>query len=142
MASDFIGSYPWLLYDLLPFPVDYHPFDDTHVVAQIQLLFFSALAFTWLKLTGLYPPELPSLNIDAEWLYRRLAPRLIAGLVAIGRPIDLALRRVAIHRVERAIAGVFRVHGPDGRIARTWETGSKVLTVTLLFALVLVFTYL
>jgi multicomponent Na+:H+ antiporter subunit D len=108
----------------------------------LQLLFFSALAFTWLKLTGLYPPELPSVNIDVEWLYRRAAPRLLSGLIAFVGPIDLAFRRFALVRVERAIDGVFWVHGPRGRFARTWETGSKILTVVLLFAIVLVLAYL
>jgi multicomponent Na+:H+ antiporter subunit D len=138
----FIGCYPWLLYDVLPFPVDYHPFDSTHVVAQLQLLFFSALAFTWLKLTGLYPPELPSVNIDVEWLYRRAAPRLLAGLAGFVGPIDLAFRRIALVRLERTVEGVFWVHGPRGRIARTWETGSKILTVVLMFVIVLLLTYL
>ncbi len=138
----FIGSWPWWLYELLPFPVDYHPFDGTHVLAQVQLLFFSALAFVWLKLTGLYPPELPGVNIDAEWAYRRAWPRLWAVLGALGRPLDQAFRRRALARTERFVAGLFRVHGPDGRIAGTWETGSKVLTITLLFAVVLVFAYL
>ena len=78
----FIGCYPWLLYSNLPFAVDYAPFDIPHVVEQIQLLFFSALAFVWLQLKGLYPPELKSTNLDAEWLYRRVWPATYAGLVA------------------------------------------------------------
>ena len=70
-----IGVWPWMLYDLLPFQVDYTPFDGSHILAQIQLLVFSAAAFAWLKVAGIYPPELHSTNIDVEWLYRRLAPR-------------------------------------------------------------------
>jgi multicomponent Na+:H+ antiporter subunit D len=85
---------------------------------------------------------LPSVNIDVEWLYRRAAPRLLSGLMAFVGPIDLAFRRIALVRVERAIDGVFWVHGPRGRMARTWETGSKILTVVLLFAIVLVLAYL
>ncbi len=60
--------------------MDYWPYDVTHVLAQLQLLFFSALAFVWLNKAGLYPPELHSVNIDVEWLYRRLLPAT-AGLV-------------------------------------------------------------
>jgi multicomponent Na+:H+ antiporter subunit D len=70
----FIGTYPWLLYQHLPFAVDYIPFDVPHVTEQVQLLFFSALAFIWLQLSGLYPPELKSTNIDSEWLYRKAWP--------------------------------------------------------------------
>ena len=74
-----IGCYPRLLYDLLPFATDYTAYDATHVIAQLQILFFSALAFVWLKLTGLYPPELPSVNLDAEWVYRRVGRRAALG---------------------------------------------------------------
>ena len=73
----FIGSYPWLLYSLLPFEVNYVPFDRSHVLAQFQLLVFSAAAFAWLKISGIYPPELHATNIDVEWFYRRLAPRAV-----------------------------------------------------------------
>ena len=59
---------------LLPYPVDYEPYDATHIVLQLQLLFFSALAFVALKLTGIYPPELRSANIDVDWTYRKLLP--------------------------------------------------------------------
>ncbi len=138
----FIGSYPWLLYSLLPFPVDYHPFDATHVIAQLQLLFFSALAFTWLKLSGLYPPELHSVNLDAEWFYRRLAPRLVRKSSALGRPLDAGLRRSVVRRVETVIEALFRYHGPLGVLARTWATGSMVLWVAILLGVYLVFYYL
>lgn len=69
-----IGVYPQMLYQLLPFDTGYNPYDATHVLAQTQLLFFSALAFVWLNLQRLYPPELHSVNLDIEWLYRRAIP--------------------------------------------------------------------
>ena len=69
-----IGVYPAALYALLPFETGYVPYDATHVLAQTQLLFFSALAFVWLNLRNLYPPELHAVNLDVEWLYRRAVP--------------------------------------------------------------------
>ena len=48
----FNGAYPWLLYSLLPYAVDYVPYTTTHVVTQLQLLFFSALAFAWAHVVG------------------------------------------------------------------------------------------
>ncbi len=137
----FIGSYPWLLYSLLPFPVDYQPYDVTHVIAQLQLLFFSALAFTWLKLSGLYPPELRSVNLDAEWVYRRLVPRFIRKMAALGGPLDIGLRRSVVKRVETVIEALFRYHGPQGVLARTWATGSMVLWVAILLGVYLIFYY-
>ncbi|MBI2357840.1 MAG: Na(+)/H(+) antiporter subunit D [Deltaproteobacteria bacterium] len=67
-----LGIYPEPLYRLLPFPVDYAPYTPTHVITQLQLLLFSALAFALLKRTGIYPPELRATNLDSDWVYRRL----------------------------------------------------------------------
>src|SRR3546814_2932014 len=45
-----IGVWPSALYAILPFAVDYNPYTDSHVLSQMQLLVFSALAFTVLKI--------------------------------------------------------------------------------------------
>jgi multicomponent Na+:H+ antiporter subunit D len=66
-----IGSFPQYLYSLLPYATDYQPYTTSHILAQTQLLFFSALAFTLLLLSGIYPPEIRSINVDADWIYRR-----------------------------------------------------------------------
>ncbi|MFP4085613.1 MAG: Na(+)/H(+) antiporter subunit D [Desulfobacteraceae bacterium] len=67
----FIGTFPGPLYSLLPYPVTYVPYTAFHVVGQTQLLFFSALAFTLLLLSGIYPAEMRCVNLDADWLYRK-----------------------------------------------------------------------
>ncbi len=72
----FIGTYPDLMYSLLPWENTYQPYDITHTLTQLQLLFFSALAFVWLNKMGLYPPELRSVNIDMEYLYRKMLPEI------------------------------------------------------------------
>ncbi len=66
-----IGCFPQYLYSLLPYATDYQPYTVSHVLAQTQLLFFSALAFTLLLLAGIYPPEIRSVNVDADWIYRK-----------------------------------------------------------------------
>ncbi|MFB3136132.1 MAG: Na(+)/H(+) antiporter subunit D [Rhodospirillales bacterium] len=134
----FIGSYPWVLYSLLPFPVDYVPYTWAHVLNQSQLLFFSALAFCMLKLTGLYPPELPGLNIDAEWSYRRLLPRAVRAVVRTLGPLDQALRRLCLSAVDRIIASVFRHHGPEGALARSVQAGGMVFWMIVLLGAYLV----
>ncbi len=136
-----IGSWPWLLYSLLPYPVDYSPYTLTHVIAQLQLLFFSALAFTWLKLSGLYPPEMRSVNIDAEWLYRWLEPRVV---YVVSRTLDRwhQHRRIDVLRhIGHFIGTLFLYHGPQGILARTWATGSMVLWVVILLGIYLVAYY-
>lgn len=138
----FIGSYPWLLYSLLPFEVNYVPFDRSHVLAQFQLLVFSAAAFTWLKISGIYPPELHSTNIDAEWFYRRLAPRAARRVGLLVSSTGDAATRALRGGNKALMRSVFRHYGPEGTLARTWPTGSMVLWVAVLLAASLVLYYL
>jgi len=68
----FLGCNPQWLYEMLPNgAAGYHPYDATHVITQLEILLFSALAFTLLNLWGRYPPELPSVNLDVDWVYRK-----------------------------------------------------------------------
>ena len=67
----FIGTFPGPLYSLLPYPVTYVPYTAPHIVGQTQLLFFSALAFTLLLLSGIYPAEMRCINLDVDWVYRK-----------------------------------------------------------------------
>jgi len=67
----FLGLFPQPLYNILPYPVDYVPYTGAHVVGQLQLLMFGALAFTLLILSGYYPAELRAINLDTDWFYRK-----------------------------------------------------------------------
>lgn len=87
-----IGIYPQALYSLLPYDTGYNPYDATHVLAQAQLLFFSALAFVWLNLKGMYPPELRSTVLDFDWLYRRAVPSILQQMFSVIWQADRALR--------------------------------------------------
>ncbi len=133
-----IGSYPELLYSMLPFELGYSPYDATHVLAQLQLLFFSALAFVWLNLRGLYPPELRSVNLDVEWFYRKFVPVTVVRVLETARPVDQAVRGGVVNLLSALVNGVFRHHGPEGVLARTWPTGSMVLWVAVLLGVYLI----
>jgi multicomponent Na+:H+ antiporter subunit D len=137
-----IGVFPEPLYRILPFPVDFVPYTTTHVITQLQLLMFSALAFGVLIRTGLYPPELRSTNLDFDWTYRWLSPRVwvsFSGFIVELRAGTLDVARSALRRL---IVGMARHHGPEGSLARTWPTGSMVLWVAVLLAGYLLFWYL
>ena len=69
-----IGVLPSLFYSILPYQIDYNPYDAGHVLAQMQLLIFSILAFAFLMTFKIYPPELRSTVLNSDWFYRRLAP--------------------------------------------------------------------
>lgn len=65
-----IGVFPEPLYNMLPYAVDYVPYTGAHVVGQLQLLMFGALAFAFLVMSGYYVPEIKSINLDVDWFYR------------------------------------------------------------------------
>ena len=137
----YIGTFPELLYSMLPFKTDYIPYDSTHVIAQLQLLFFSAMAFVGLKLTGLYPPELRSVVLDAEWTYRKLLPRIFwrlsNGLVVADRTI----REDVMSGLEKTIAKISFIHGPEGMLGRTNAMGTSVAAVAVMLAIFLVLNF-
>jgi multicomponent Na+:H+ antiporter subunit D len=137
----FNGSYPALLYSMLPYPVEYVPYTDAHIMTQVQLLFFSALAFVWLQLTGLYPPELPGINIDAEWSYRKLLPglaRWARDWGAMLRDAVLAQGRSSFNYIVDALS---RHGGPEGALARTRPSGFTALWMTVLLSAFLLFSF-
>lgn len=140
-----IGTFPaQTVYALLPWEVNYQPYDVTHVLTQLQLLFFSALAFVWLNLKNMYPPELPSTNLDADWLYRKLAPSFIV-------PIYYTITETMAKIENSAKAGIKRLINnsydedkdqPKGYFAQLWPTETMVLWVALLLAGILILYYI
>ena len=102
--SIFIGVYPAPLYSLLPYPVEYVPYTAPHVLGQTQLLFFSALAFTLLLLSGIYPAEMRCINLDADWFYRkggRLFYRVMARTL---NPLNEACERFFVSGFVKGMA--------------------------------------
>lgn len=79
-----IGVMPGYYYQLLPYAMDYQPYDGSHVVGQLELLVFAMLAFIALVRFGLYPPEIRSTVLNSDWLYRKLAPAIVMPLVRAG----------------------------------------------------------
>ena len=136
-----IGCWPDFLYSLLPYETTYLPYTATHVVAQLQLLFFSALAFTLLMLTGIYPPELRSTNLDVDWTYRKAMPAVAGAGSRVGGRVWSGLLETA-GGILRAIHGaVYSVTGPAGFFARTWSTGRVALSAALVLGGYLLFYF-
>ncbi|MBM4406907.1 MAG: Na(+)/H(+) antiporter subunit D [Chloroflexi bacterium] len=84
-----IGIYPSLLYDRLPFPVDYEPYTAAHVVSSLGFMAFTVLGF-WLFLEAFCPHA--GVVLDVDWLYRkaerpvrRLVLEPVAGLFTISQ---------------------------------------------------------
>src|SRR5690606_20979971 len=117
-----IGVFPAMLYNILPYDAPYSPYDLTHVLVQLQLLAFAILAVVYLHRSGRYPAEVRAVNLDAEWLYRRLLPRLYGALLRVlGICRDL-LRQSLRAIVDFCAAYLASHNGPTGILARTWPT--------------------
>ena len=136
-----IGSYPPLLYNLLPYPVDYISYTTTHVVLQLQLVFFGVLAFAALMLTGNYPSEQPSVNLDADWIYRRALPKGIRAIVRTGGPLVDAFFEGGKALIRKLIAGIRTQHNNRGLFGRSWLSQSNVLIAIIFLAIYLIYYF-
>ncbi len=137
----FLGVYPQSLYSILPYPMAFWPYTLTHVVTQLQLLLFAMLAFVTLMKSGLYPAEIPGTNLDFDWVYRRLVPASLLPLRHNWTRLMAGLASRRQQQFQNLVAGLYRHHGPEGPLARTWPTGSMVLWIAILLACYLVFYY-
>ena len=139
-----IGVYPSALYSLLPYDTGYNPYDATHVLAQTQLLFFSALAFVWLNLKGMYPPELRSTNLDVEWLYRRAFPKVLQNIFSIIWKTDLAIRQVFLIKLNRLLSFLIQKNNSvsSSLLSRTYPAGSMVMWVAVILATYLLLSFI
>ncbi len=137
-----IGVLPLWFMSILPFEVPYAVYTLDHVVGQMQLLLFSALAFAILMRTGIYPPELPSTNLDVDWFYRRL---LLSWVNAAGRAYAAAfdaLAGIAKGALGRLIGLLRDQYGPDGRVTRTQPAGAMVFWITALLGAALIVNFI
>jgi len=138
-----IGIYPSALYALLPYDTGYNPYDATHVLAQTQLLFFSALAFVWLNLRGMYPPELRSTNLDVDWIYRRVVPNALQSMFAVIWKADNALRQAFLVKLNQSLAFLSRRHeGTSRLLSHTYPAGSMVMWVAVILATYLFLSFI
>lgn len=134
----FIGTQPQYLYSQLPWVVDYWPYNTSHILSQTQLLFFSALAFVWLNKQGLYPPEIHAVNIDAEWLYRKLLPNTARWIYNSSHRIHLSVSdsvMTSLKQISKTMASSY-----IGRLqlATSWPTGSMVFWIAVILGIFLV----
>ncbi|HET97761.1 MAG TPA: Na(+)/H(+) antiporter subunit D [Desulfurivibrio alkaliphilus] len=162
-----LGVYPQVLYAILPYPVEFVPYTAPHVLFQMQLLLFSALAFVLLLLSGIYPAEIRAINLDVDLLYRKGGALAYTILATVLNGINAVADRHVVHGLTARLArfgadaparlcllvvkpvwqlsGV-KIDGPDGAEQRLLDTfrrslftvgSSAICTVAVLLALLL-----
>jgi len=132
-------------YKLLPFPkyaATFEPYTMAHVMTQLQLLFFAGLAFIVLMRKGWYPAEIPAVNLDADWLYRRGAPKLWSGVRVIARFLHGTMQDwLAVYSVGMT-RWAERLHHTRGVLGSSWSTGTSIMVTVMVLAIALVLYYL
>ena len=127
----FIGMQPQYLYAMLPWQMDYWPYDVTHVLAQLQLLFFAALAFVWMEIKGYAPPELHSTNLDIDWFYRKLLPKTGRSIYRASRKLREGFDSVISSSLQGTQTLLRRTRFSDHYLA-DWPTGSMVMWIAVI----------
>lgn len=136
-----IGVFPASLYAMLPFSVDYVPYTAYHVINQLQLLMFAALAFTVLKLTKIYPSDTRGINLDTDWVYRK---GLMTLIIYSNRYLNTGYRVVcdgAVGIISEVINSAKQLGNNDGILSRTPALGSSIAWISGLLLLVLLLRF-
>ena len=137
----FIGVYPDPLYALLPYEVVYKPYTMSHVIGQLQLLCFALLAFVVLMRTGIHPPEIRAVNLDVDWIYRRLIPTLYTAISAKVFRSFLLLETMVNGIIQIIVKSLYRLHGPETGVSRMRGVGEMVMWVAVLLGIALTASY-
>ena len=134
-----IGVMPGLFYQILPYSLDYNPYDASHIVGQFQLVVFAMLAFTFLMRFGFYPPEIRSTVLNSDWLYRKLAPWMITPLIKSGLALAKGIEATAVSSAQAVmrITKDMSNHPISGPVI----PGPAALVQVFLLAMILVVVY-
>lgn len=133
-----LGVYPSLLYDYLPYSVDYHPYTMYHLVETTQILLFTFVGF-WVfreKLKGK-----AKVVLDTDWFYRR--PSGLATSVFVVFPswlfgvVDRAVLRIA-ERIAKLSTNPLRVFsGREGSTSPVIHADDFTPPLHVVFSLIL-----
>ena len=142
-----LGAAPHLIYSLLPFEVNYHPYSGYKVVFYLQLLLFSGLAFFLLlplmKRTN-------TISLDTDWLWRRLLSGVLGRieelLVFLNRVLDRLAPRVILFTSYLTTRYLGDPHMEDSKeksvFSRSWTIGTTALWIAMLLSVYVLAYYL
>ncbi|MEH6455652.1 MAG: Na(+)/H(+) antiporter subunit D [Cocleimonas sp.] len=134
----FIGIFPNLLYEILPYPLDYEPYTAGHLVTQFQVLLFAGFAF--FALLPLMKRTL-TVTLDFDWFYRRF-------LSVIGTEFSIHTGNFVkkttdslLKRLQLLFEKLHMQNGPHGILGNTSPSSSMVLWVAVILVTSLLLYY-
>jgi len=134
-----LGVWAQPLYALLPYPVKYEPYTWAHVLSQLQLLLFSALAF-FVMLP--YLKRTLTITLDTDWVWRKLLPGAQSRIAVALRRAVAWVTGEGNDQVSGVIARLNQHGSPSGRLSSTQSTRSMALWVLVLLLGYLLLYYL
>lgn len=140
MLCIFIGIYPTPLYDILPYDmklIAFVPYTWSHVISQMQLLCFALLAFFALKHIGFYVSEQSSINLDTDWAYRKLAPRIVRFFAKVVKVFWGEMVKGTLVAQKYITEMSQDAYNPAGRIGTTQTGGTMALWIAILLGIAL-----
>lgn len=129
-----LGVFPGLLYEFLPYPVDYTPYTAGKVLFYLQLLLFSGLAF--FLLLPLMKRTL-TISLDTDWIWRvvffKAAEITSNSFAKAGAAISVYVRErlgAIRKRAEWRLGSISK--NRHGVFARAWPIGVTALWIAVL----------
>jgi len=134
----FIGIFPNLLYNILPYPVDYQPYTTGHIVTQFQVLLFAGFAF--FALLPLMKRTL-TITLDFDWFYRRFFKAIGNEFtVQMGNFVEKSSNSI-IRKLNVLFDKLHLQNGPHGILGNTSPSSSMVLWVAVILVSSLLLYY-
>ena len=135
-----IGIFPSTFYQILPYEINYQPYDFSHVVGQLQLLTFAAFAFICLWHFKIYPPELNSTVLNSDWVYRKMLPGVLIPLLKLVEKMNQKFEwilRISFTRTKLFLSDTMLKNKVFDR-----EVGSDTLIVIQIFTVFLILIFI
>jgi multicomponent Na+:H+ antiporter subunit D len=132
-----LGVAPGLLYEFLPYPVDYVPYTAGKVLFYLQLLMFSGLAF-FLCLPLM--KRTLTISLDFDWFWRvflyRAGSLTLDAATAIRARVDAVAGTIGAQggRIAQKYLGRPDAKKAPGVLARAWPIGVTALWIAVLLA--------
>ena len=135
-----IGILPSYFYNILPYQIHYQPYDFSHIVGQIQLLGFSALAFICLWHFKIYPSEINSTILNSDWIYRKMLPGVCLPLLNLVKNLNQKFYKF-LEYLFVTVKNIFANTMTRNKVFDR-EVGQDTLIVVQLFIVILVLIFM
>jgi len=134
-----IGIFPSVFYQILPYEISYQPYDFSHIVGQLQLLMFAALAFICLWHFKIYPPELNSTVLNSDWIYRKMMPGILVHFANLSKKVTKEIN-IIFYLILLKVKSFFANYMIKNKVFDR-EVGQDTLIIIQAFAVILIILF-